>query len=73
MMFDLPHPFGPTTPIRLLGKLTAVGSTKDLNPANLILLSRIALPNAEGRTPKKIQVCARRFDAYAESRSFMCP
>src|SRR5512138_2822661 len=43
MMFDLPHPFGPTTPIRLLGKFTAVVSTKDLNPANLILLSRIAL------------------------------
>src|ERR1044071_4786637 len=42
MMLDLPQPLGPTTPIRLLGKLTAVGSTKDLKPASLILLSRIA-------------------------------
>jgi hypothetical protein len=42
-MLDLPQPFGPTTPSRLLGRLTVVGSTKDLNPASLILLSRIAL------------------------------
>src|SRR5687768_9238987 len=42
MMLDLPQPFGPTTPIRLEGKLTAVGSTNDLKPASLILLSRIA-------------------------------
>jgi hypothetical protein len=41
MMFDLPHPFGPTTPVRLPGKCTVVGSTKDLNPASLILLSRM--------------------------------
>src|SRR5262245_56162534 len=32
MMFDLPHPFGPTTPTRLLGNDTGVGSTNDLNP-----------------------------------------
>src|SRR5215813_7403986 len=43
MMLDLPQPLGPTTPIRLLGKLTAVGSTKDLKPASLILVSRINL------------------------------
>jgi hypothetical protein len=43
MMFDLPQPFGPTIPMRLLGRLTVVGSTKDLKPASLILLSRIAL------------------------------
>src|SRR5690606_36639176 len=42
MMLDLPQPLGQTTPIRLLGKVTAVGSTKDLNPASSILLSRIA-------------------------------
>src|SRR5262249_9792326 len=40
MTFDLPQPFGPTTPVRLLGKLTCVGSTKDLKPASLILVSR---------------------------------
>src|SRR6201999_1778374 len=39
--FDLPQPFGPTTPVRLLGKLTWVGSTKDLKPASLILVNRI--------------------------------
>src|SRR5215831_946089 len=41
IMFDLPQPLGPTTPTRLLGKWTVVGSTKDLKPASLILLSRI--------------------------------
>src|SRR5690606_24202550 len=41
MMFDLPQPFGPTTAQRLLGKLTVVGSTKDLKPASLILFSRM--------------------------------
>src|ERR1700722_17587645 len=41
MMFDLPQPFGPTTPVRLLGKATWVGSTKDLKPASLILVNRI--------------------------------
>src|SRR3990170_3049769 len=39
--FDLPQPFGPTTPTRLLGKGMMVGSTKDLKPASLILLNRI--------------------------------
>src|SRR5690606_3222776 len=47
MMFDLPQPFGPTMPVRLLGKVTVVGSTTDLNPASLILLSRIALLRAD--------------------------
>ncbi|EXJ16313.1 hypothetical protein D779_0455 [Imhoffiella purpurea] len=42
MTFDLPQPLGPTTPIRLLGNDTAVGSTKDLNPASLIFSSRIS-------------------------------
>src|SRR6202008_900608 len=41
MTFDLPQPLGPTTPVRLLGKLMVVGSTKDLKPASLILVSRI--------------------------------
>ncbi len=40
MMFDLPQPLGPTTAAMLLGKVTVVGSTKDLNPANLMHLSR---------------------------------
>jgi len=41
MTFDLPQPLGPTTPVRLLGRLIWVGSTKDLKPASLILVSRI--------------------------------
>ena len=42
MMLDLPQPLGPTTPMRLLGNWTVVGSTKDLKPASLILLSRMS-------------------------------
>src|SRR5262245_7064772 len=41
MMLDLPQPFGPTMPMRLLGNLIVVGSTKDLKPESLILLRRI--------------------------------
>ena len=41
MTFDLPQPFGPTTPVKLLGNVTAVGSTNDLNPASLIFVKRI--------------------------------
>src|SRR5690606_23994636 len=46
MMLDLPQPFGPTMPIRLLGNLIVVGSTKVLNPASLILLRRIKVPTS---------------------------
>src|SRR5215510_10070402 len=49
MMFDLPQPFGPTTPVRLLGKPTEVGSAKDLNPATLILVRRICCLHTSGR------------------------
>jgi len=41
MTLDLPQPLGPTTPVRLLGSSTVVGSTKDLKPASRILLSRM--------------------------------
>ena len=37
-----PQPLGPTTPVRLLGKWTEVGSTKDLKPASLIRVSLIS-------------------------------
>ena len=40
MMLDLPQPFGPTTPVKLLGKVTVVGSTKDLKPAILSFVKR---------------------------------
>src|SRR5512143_1605446 len=42
MTLDLPHPLGPTMPVRLEGKSIWVGSTKDLHPASLILLRRMA-------------------------------
>src|SRR5688572_911034 len=41
IMLDFPQPLGPTTAPRLLGKLTVVGSTNDLKPANLIHFNRI--------------------------------
>jgi len=43
MVLDFPQPFGPTIPVKLLGKLMVVASTKDLKPASLILLKRILL------------------------------
>ena len=48
MMLDFPQPLGPTTAAMLLGKLTVVGSTKDLNPASLMHLSRIGLACSQG-------------------------
>src|SRR5471030_850736 len=50
MMFDLPQPLGPTTAAMLLGKFTVVGSTKDLNPASLMHLSR-TLKRPSGQKP----------------------
>jgi len=36
--FDLPQPFGPTTPVRPGSMNSSVGSTKDLNPRTRIFL-----------------------------------
>jgi hypothetical protein len=47
MMFDLPQPFGPTTPVKLLGKVTVVGSTNDLKPAILSFVKRIISVNLD--------------------------
>src|SRR5476651_1271504 len=46
MMLDLPQPLGPTTAAMLLGKLTVVGSTNDLNPASLMHLRRMGQSDA---------------------------
>src|SRR5215216_6020834 len=43
MMFDLPQPFGPTTPVMLVGRCKVVGSTKDLKPDSLIVERRMLL------------------------------
>src|SRR4249919_943713 len=41
--FDLPHPFGPTTPVNPGSIAKSVGSTKDLKPSRRSLVSFIAL------------------------------
>ncbi len=41
MMFDLPQPFGPTTPTSWPGSWNWVGSTNDLKPESLIELRRM--------------------------------
>src|SRR6185437_6329566 len=41
MMLDLPQPLGPTMPVRLVGKCSTVGSTKDLKPASLMVERRM--------------------------------
>ena len=41
IIFDLPHPFGPTTPDISLGKEIFVGSTKDLKPDRLMFFNLI--------------------------------
>src|SRR5260370_26033062 len=57
MTFDLPQPLGPTTPVRLLGKLMGVGSTNLLKPAILIFVSRIcAFYPPSPAHPKDIKV-----------------
>jgi hypothetical protein len=42
--FDLPQPFGPTTPVRPSAITRSVGSTNDLNPFSRSLLNRTCLP-----------------------------
>ena len=42
MKVDFPQPFGPTTAAMLEGKVTVVGSTKDLKPASLMDFRRTA-------------------------------
>src|SRR6185312_6924814 len=44
MMFDLPHPFGPTTPTSCPGTWKCVGSTKDLKPESLMEVRRTIQP-----------------------------
>ena len=41
MRLDLPQPLGPTMPTRLPGMGIRVGSTKDLNPASRMAVSRM--------------------------------
>ncbi len=47
IIFDLPQPLGPTTLTRLPGIVSVIGSTKDLNPASLILRSRMGRYNTK--------------------------
>jgi hypothetical protein len=56
--FDLPQPFGPTTPVRPGSMAKSVGSTKDLKPIRrsrvsfiLVLRPSPKCPDSEVRTP----------------------
>src|SRR3546814_20654411 len=49
MMLDLPQPFGPTTPVMLVGRCSVVGSTKDLKPDSLIVDRRTRRREAPAR------------------------
>jgi hypothetical protein len=49
--FDLPQPLGPTMQDILEGKVTVVGSTKDLKPESLIEFSLIFLIPLGGKNP----------------------
>ena len=48
MMLDLPQPFGPTTPVMLVGRCRTVGSTKDLKPDSLIVERRMGSNSLSG-------------------------
>ena len=67
MILDLPQPLGPTTPIRLDGNCTVVGSTKDLNPANFSLDKRMCSPETS-----RVKLPARD-DPLGESDAHVVP
>src|SRR3546814_17413498 len=46
MMLDLPPPFGPTTPVMLVGTYRVVGSPKALQPARFVVDRRTPPPEA---------------------------
>jgi len=54
MMLDFPQPFGPTTPVMLVGRCNVVGSTKDLKPDSLIVDRRMRVvgPRHAARQPR---------------------
>src|SRR5690349_15360575 len=61
MMFDLPQPLGPTTPVMLVGRCSTVGSTKDLKPDSLIVERRIRRGSqAAGRAGRHRRVFTHR-------------
>jgi hypothetical protein len=72
MMFDFPQPLGPTTPTRLPGKGSVVGSTNDLNPASLIFSSRIA-KSLGGIRASQAPPALREHGAPATTQSVDCP
>src|SRR3546814_18429504 len=59
MMLDLPQPFGPTTPVMLVGRCSVVGSTKDLKPDNLIVDRRMRRREASARPRGRSGDCWR--------------
>jgi hypothetical protein len=63
MMFDLPQPLGPTMPTRFPGTTRVVGSTKDLNPASLILRNRMS--PYDTHNPLPVQAFLRAREAFS--------
>src|SRR3546814_7565880 len=59
MMLDLPQPFGPTTPVMLVGRCSVVGSTKDLKPESLIVDRRMRRREASARPRGRSGDCWR--------------
>src|SRR3546814_15459994 len=59
MMLDLPQPFGPTTPVMLVGRCSVAGSTKDLKPDNLIVDRRMRRREASARPRGRSRDCWR--------------
>jgi hypothetical protein len=59
MMLDLPQPLGPTTPVMLVGRCSVVGSTKDLKPASLIVVRRMAGRDSWGPASGVENLCQR--------------
>ena len=59
--FDLPQPFGPTTPVRPGSIRKSVGSTKDLKPSSRRRVSFMSVPgSANGNRPLDPRVAARQ-------------
>ena len=79
IILDLPQPFGPTTPTSWPGTWKLVGSTKDLNPDNLMEVKRTlstVLIKVSGKQPRRTQNSWKREKSSREASiiafSFIC-
>ena len=77
-MFDLPHPFGPTTAVRpFVGKLISVLWAKDLNPKifNFVICTARKKIVKEGKNAQKSKIFthikAFNYSHASEGRNFL--